>query len=888
MADILISAVSTTYTGTENADDFQNTIGSIRDITVEGGSGSDILTIASGTKDSDGADGQRLRFSIASADLNLGFGDDTLDFIGNDASGQAKFDDSNVRMGQGDDLALIAGVASANASTIRGNEGNDEIRFASFTGASTTATDLRLNGNAGADDIQFTWSGTEAKGFGILGGAYNDTVSATFTTNISAFGSADNTFTGAKIGGNKGDDVIVANFLGTSDQVRVNGNSGSDTIVVTAAADNVRFGVAGGKDNDVISAVFVGGNTSEAATVAGSLGNDTVSLTLQSGGRISGFALNGASGDDVLTFTNNGGVALTASTGNVIAGGTGADTITLNVGADIVSTGASGFVVDLGGDGAGVLDVNLSANITARTGAGAFFRGSTTGDDIDVTNATGVAVGLFNVTFSAEAGNDTITFAPESAGTYSATTFNAGSGADLITAQIAANTQLAIATGGRIAFEGGSGSDTIVANIESATSLSAGLFDGGAGADSISLNLISGGSASVVNSGTELAGGLGNDTIALAATLPTTAAAVIRAGSGTDVITGTFASGGLANAVTAAGGSGADTIAFTFTAAATAGITLAGAGGSTFNGGAGADSITVLGAAVTGGTIDVGSLQGGDGADTITFGGTLGVTGDTTTVTGQIVGGAGADSIIFSGNNVVSGSNAVFVGNGAVGTGGFGYTSGDSTRSVLDVISVANNAVTGGQTAQAGTFGSAGFVFTSMGDATFTMAIDAASDGASNASGGLTAGNAIFIESGGEQSTMLLTLDGGVVGGGSAGGVGSAGSVGTFVITGGSTLAQIVSAVDALAVGRGTTNVFNAQNGSGGSIDGYLFVQGGTLGGDSLADTVIKFEGAGLDAGAYALGDGYFSAGADAGLARVNATSNSAGEIYFGQSVGVG
>merc|ERR1719197_788315 len=131
------------------------------------------------------------------------------------------FADTNVRLGQGDDFALIAGVASANASTIRGNEGNDEIRFASFTGASTTASDLRLNGNAGADDIQFTWSGTEANGFGILGGADNDTVSATFTTNISAFGIADNTFTGAKIGGNKGDDVIVANFLGTSDQVRV-------------------------------------------------------------------------------------------------------------------------------------------------------------------------------------------------------------------------------------------------------------------------------------------------------------------------------------------------------------------------------------------------------------------------------------------------------------------------------------------------------------------------------------------------------------------------------------------------------------------------------------------------------------------------------------------
>ena len=60
MADFLISAVSTSYTGTEASDDFKNSRGNLRDITVDGGSGSDFLTIASGAKDSDGTDGERL------------------------------------------------------------------------------------------------------------------------------------------------------------------------------------------------------------------------------------------------------------------------------------------------------------------------------------------------------------------------------------------------------------------------------------------------------------------------------------------------------------------------------------------------------------------------------------------------------------------------------------------------------------------------------------------------------------------------------------------------------------------------------------------------------------------------------------------------------------
>ena len=270
MADILISAVSAVYTGTENADDFQNSKGSLRDITVQGLSGSDFLTIASGTQFSDGTDGERLSFSMGSSELRMGAGEDTIDFVGTDAPGAAQLRTVDVKLGAGNDLARFLGLASASASTIRGNEGEDDIRLNSFSAGGATAELLRLNGNAGSDEIQFNWSGTEVNGFGVLGGADADTISAVFDSRISGNAAADTNFTGAKIGGSKGDDSLDLNFLGTSEQVRINGNSGSDTIVVTAAADVDTFTIAGGKDDDEISAVFIGGNTSEAATVVGS------------------------------------------------------------------------------------------------------------------------------------------------------------------------------------------------------------------------------------------------------------------------------------------------------------------------------------------------------------------------------------------------------------------------------------------------------------------------------------------------------------------------------------------------------------------------------------------------------------------------------------------
>ena len=893
MADITIDAVSASYSGTENADDFQNGTGNLRDITVAGLSGDDLLSFGSAVQAGTGDGGKGLGYSIGSSDLSMGAGEDTLTFSGQAGSGAAQFRSTTVKLGAGDDYTLINGLVSASGSTLRGNEGDDEIIFNNASGGGSTAHNVLINANAGDDSVNFAWSGTEANGLGILGGGGVDTISATFNA-VSAWASAKATFSGAKVGGNKGDDSIVVNVIGTSDQVRINGNSGADSISVTAAADNTNFGIAGGKGDDLITAAFVNANSSDAATVAGSLGNDTVNVNF-SGGHVSGLVINGASGADSLVLSNQV-AALTAGSGNQMLGGTGADTITLNIGADLVVTGASGFVADLGiavssavsgggtQDEGGVIDVNLSASMTARTGAAAFFRGTSGADAINVSNVTGGG-GMTNVTFSGEAGADTISFDSRSAGAYSATTFNAGGGNDLITAQLGAGTNFAVQTGGRVAFDGDAGNDTMVINIEQGEDLSAALFDGGAGDDSITLNLLSGGSASVVNSGTELVGGSGADTIGIAATIATTAELVIRAGSGADVISGTLASGGVTfGEFSAFGGDGADTIAFTFTAAATAGIAMQGASGGIFEGGAGNDSLTVIAAAVTGGSFSFGTLRGGAGADTITFGGEFGVSGgEILTAIGEVDGGAGADSLVFSGNNTYSGGQGFFIGGDADGSGGFHLASGDSLIGGYDTIFVANEDVTGGQTMQQGTFGSAGFNMSGFNAATFTMSVDR--DFGSAGNGGVQATtNAIYVVSGGEAIGSVGIKTGGFVGGYSAGGQGSGGQLGTFVLSGGSTLTQIFSAVDAVTDARGTVSVFNVQNGSAGTVDGFMFIQGGIA-----ADHVIKFAGNGLTAGQFGINDGYFSAGGAASLRAVRENSDgSGGQVFFGGDVGVG
>ena len=82
MADITISAVSASYSGTENADDFKNGTGNLRDITVKGLDGADILSFGSAVQAGTGDGGRGLGYSIGSSSLRMGAGDDTLTFSG--------------------------------------------------------------------------------------------------------------------------------------------------------------------------------------------------------------------------------------------------------------------------------------------------------------------------------------------------------------------------------------------------------------------------------------------------------------------------------------------------------------------------------------------------------------------------------------------------------------------------------------------------------------------------------------------------------------------------------------------------------------------------------------------------------------------------------------
>jgi len=412
---------------------------------------------------------------------------------------------------------------------------------------------------------------------------------------------------------------------------------------------------------------------------------------------------------------------------------------------------------------------------------------------------------------------------------------------------------------------------------------------GGLGNDSLALTLASGGQA---NSQGQTAGrvfsfdgGDGADVIGLIGGTGSRFGLSVAGGEGADLITGTFATGaGFATAGTVNAGSGADTISFLYTAAATAGaITLGNSG--LIVAGSGADSITVVANALSGGNFRFGSIRGGSGNDTITFGGQLGTEGDIGVYSGSINAGAGADSIIFSGNNTISGGIGRFQGNFGDNSAAFVIASGDSLVSNFDTIFISNNDVTGGQTNLAGTFGSAGWLFTGFNSTVagnFSMGIQ----GETLSGGGVarTAGQAIFtgtnarIERGNSEIGILA---GGVVGYQSGGGARTQ-SIGTYQISGESTLGQIFSSVDALAVGRGTTVVFNVQNGTAGTIDGYLFTQGGVL-----EDTIVKLEGRGVTA---ALGAGvyYFSAGAANGLASSTTFGTSGGAVYFGANVGFG
>jgi len=824
---------------------------------------------------------------------------------GNDAISAALLGSASgfqIQAGVGNDSASFTVGGSGNDIVLGGGSGNDNLNYTGL-GSIDSAT---IRGGTGADTISAELGLATAGNFVVSGEAGNDLISVSagvgslVSTGTIDAGSGDDSVRldlGGAVAGlgvflRSGSDTLSAGFAGAVSGFTADGNTGTDVISISAAGTMTNSLIDGGHGNDTITATFLG--DLQGVTVAGGLGNDSATISIAAAGvSASAVAFNGQSGNDSLNFQVVEGATFFAGNGsggnNTIAGGSGSDTITLTLGGAISASGVSALLVSLGEEATGGqlnLNIGTAGQLTqtrVTAGEAVTFRGSTTGaDDINF-NVLGGGQ-LTGAVVSAEGGNDTFTLS--AFGAVQRVIANAGDGNDSVTAVFQTG-----AISGNV-FNLNTGADSLSFIIVSGEVINGGgtvgafSADGGIGADTLNITLLSGGRAALT-AGNQLVGGSDADNLGLIGATGSQFGGALVGGDGSDAITGNLATGSLLNGFTADGGAGADTISFVFSAAATAGITINGGIGAFFMGGSGADSINVVSQSVTGGAFNFGTIVGGSGVDSITFGGTFtNSAGEILRVTGSVNAGAGADSIVFSGNNAISGSIASFEGSNASGGRAFIFASGDSVIGSFDTIFVANshNLGSGGRENLQGTFGSAGLLFTGFNEAQaggFNMQV---ATGSTTTSEALTLGQAIFTGIGlASAATRVAMITGGLVGGVSASGASA--ENGAFVLTGGSTLGQIFSAVDALTVGRGKASVFNVQNGSAGSVDGYLFVQGGTL-----TDTIVKFNGNGVSAARFGVGEGYFSAGGANALAsrRTQATSNSAGQIFFGGNVGVG
>ena len=803
MANIDISAVSAEYIGTNDGDNFSRSTGNLTDITVVGLSGADTLALGSAVASGTAVGGLGLGFSLASSTILMNTGDDIYTFSGQAGSGFARQNSVLVDMGRGDDFALINGLASASGAILKGGRDNDELGFVGSAGAGTAFRTL-IEGNEGDDSITATWIGANIKNFEIYGGQGDDSISATFSS-VSAFAQATAFVSGVFVAGGKGSDVIGTDIVATSENVVVAGNSGSDTLNFTAFASLSGAQLFGGQGDDSISAVVAaagGAGSAQAITVAGGAGDDLVNVSnIGAAGYWSGVQVLSNSGNDVLTFNVAGG--LTAATANSLLGGSGSDTININVTNALTVLGQSGLVASLGEEATGGL-INATVSTGGALNGPVTLQGSTGADTISyLVEAGGSASGVI---ISAEDGADILNIADTlAATTLIGTVANGGAGADTITATLGGAANFFV-TGGSNIFDGGADNDSIQldVNVQSGGIVTAASMVGGLGDDTLNVVLrTAAGIASLGNTAGRnfsIAGGSGADVIGLAGATGSVANAELLGGSGADTITGSFTDQG-AIALSAGGGLGNDSISF---------VSQGSAGsfaGSVFAGNSGADTIEVA------------------------FSGRRTVNANF----GTFVGGTGVDSMTVNLANV--GGTAAFAATalGLIGT--FDAGLGADTISVLGLTGNATNQLTGGSISLASGDSVAGgfdtyFFQTTAGNGALT-GVDVnfsgyANDGFGVAASVNTAGVFATNFTGGKGATVNVGLSAGSITflGFTGGGFKSAGS--QIVRAGaGTTTADVISAVDRVVVGVNQIATFNIQDGSGGAVFGYTFVQGG-------------------------------------------------------------
>jgi Hemolysin-type calcium-binding repeat (2 copies). len=595
---------------------------------LSGGAGDDVITAGSGNNSISGGDGND---TITAGDGNNtisgGDGNDHIT-VGNG--------DNYISGGPGNDI-IITGNGNNIIDTGTGHDsvhtgsGNDAI----FVGTDLTADDT-INGGAGTDTLYFTDNGqgtdelTNVKGIEkiILGDA---------TTNISF--PNDGTFSQtdwADIGG-----VFT-----------VDGRALSATHTLTFDGSQTvhgAFNIMGGAGNDTITGGH-GDDTIEGMggddLLNGREGTNTVSYAHASAGVTVDLNVStaqntiGAGTDTLLNFQNIIGSAYAdhltaASTGSVMTGGGGADTLIGSASADTFvyttqSDVAAGETITA--DSLDTVKVTGSVDFRAAPGITNFGTIEVAGDGLAVTFSRAQLYEQDTVTFTHGAANTA-----DSISVYLDTTNNS---VDASTANITGNI-----AGDVLRFFGSTGADTI-------TGSSLGdIISGGAGADSLS-------------------GGGGNDTIIGGAGADT-----IHGGTGTDVLDYSQESGTSAIAFdTVPGGitdthgdhdtvSGieviklndattsltpTDSIIYSLVDSGTTTLTIDGSALTA------AHSLTVHGEGVGSGYKM--ALTGGAGADTL-----LGGAGNDTITGGagadSLNGGAGNDTYVFNGGDVVTGEH---------------------------------------------------------------------------------------------------------------------------------------------------------------------------------------------------------------------------------------
>ena len=367
-------AANTSYTGTANADAYTSTIAVLANATVNGGNGTDTLTVTDV-----GAVALTADFTNIEV-LNLANGANTVTF----AAGGAF---TNVNGGTGADTVTTNNMVAGGAIAL--GAGNDSVTLSAAL-ANTT-----LNGGDGVDTLSVAAtvniSSNSISGFEVVSFAGAATLSVEQSASFASVASVTATAGQAITFSNGGAASAVGNantyvFSNTATSLSlgataatVTGGNGNDTVVGSAGNDSL----VGGAGNDSLT----GGSGVD--TISGGTGNDTIVLTEATASndivQVSNYGA--ANVDTVIGFSvNNDKIQISA--GNITLSGGTTYTLSGGNGTDVTANDSLSMVTVVAGAGAAAADASAALTFVKATTAAASFAASLGTSTVTVTNQT--------------------------------------------------------------------------------------------------------------------------------------------------------------------------------------------------------------------------------------------------------------------------------------------------------------------------------------------------------------------------------------------------------------------------------------------------------------------------------------------------------------------